>query len=324
MIRRNMPRYLNLKPEVCAMRAKALLSFFVVLVILSLPGFAQGDNLATPPSIICPDDMSVHLGFYVSSDFTVTDSDPGASIVSVTARIEFDYPSYPFIFDLEVVGGQGNPPILGHVEFSTDCPMEGRSATIWLVAEDNAGEKDSCSFSVESYYYPAIPECPWYDSTYPGHYVSDNGLIYNPDNDSIETFIWAYPEPVNLPYVVLHQLASTAMGHAPNIIFHVEWDVDPSEAGQWFEITVGVRDTCDTWFCAFDVGVIEQLIGDANGDGEINLADAVYLVNYLFIGGPPPDPLEAGDANCDGEVNLADAVYIVNYLFIGGPPPGCE
>jgi hypothetical protein len=66
-----------------------------------------------------------------------------------------------------------------------------------------------------------------------------------------------------------------------------------------------------------------MLRGDANGDGQVNLADAVYIVNYLFIGGPPPDPLEAGDANCDGEVNLADAVYIINWLFIGGPPPGC-
>jgi hypothetical protein len=63
--------------------------------------------------------------------------------------------------------------------------------------------------------------------------------------------------------------------------------------------------------------------GDANGDGQVNLADAVYLVNYLFIGGPPPDPMDAGDANCSGDVDLADAVYIVNWLFIGGPPPGC-
>jgi PKD repeat protein len=63
--------------------------------------------------------------------------------------------------------------------------------------------------------------------------------------------------------------------------------------------------------------------GDANGDGSIDLADAVYLVNYLFIGGPAPDPLDAGDANCDGEVDIADAVYLVNYLFIGGPPPDC-
>jgi hypothetical protein len=66
---------------------------------------------------------------------------------------------------------------------------------------------------------------------------------------------------------------------------------------------------------------VQFLCGDANGDGQVNLADAVYIVNYLFIGGP--EPLEAGDANCDGEVDLADAVYLVNYLFIGGPPP-CE
>jgi outer membrane protein assembly factor BamB len=63
--------------------------------------------------------------------------------------------------------------------------------------------------------------------------------------------------------------------------------------------------------------------GDANGDGQINLADAVYVATYLFIGGPVPNPLEAGDANCDGAVDVADDVYIINYLFIGGPPPGC-
>jgi len=31
--------------------------------------------------------------------------------------------------------------------------------------------------------------------------------------------------------------------------------------------------------------------------------------------------LEAGDANCDGVVNIADAVHLINYLFINGPVP---
>ena len=65
------------------------------------------------------------------------------------------------------------------------------------------------------------------------------------------------------------------------------------------------------------------LRGDANGDGVINIADVVYLINYLFIGGPAPVPLAAGDANCDGVVSSADVVYLINYLFIGGPAPGC-
>jgi hypothetical protein len=61
--------------------------------------------------------------------------------------------------------------------------------------------------------------------------------------------------------------------------------------------------------------------GDATGDGVINSADVVYLINYLFKGGPAPEPLEAVDCNCDGIINSADVVYLINYLFKGGPPP---
>lgn len=63
--------------------------------------------------------------------------------------------------------------------------------------------------------------------------------------------------------------------------------------------------------------------GDANGDGIIDLGDAVCILNYLFKGDDPPDPLDAGDANCDGIVDLGDAIYLLNYLFKGGDPPGC-
>jgi hypothetical protein len=68
---------------------------------------------------------------------------------------------------------------------------------------------------------------------------------------------------------------------------------------------------------------IKFIRGDANGDGVINSADVVYLINYLFKGGPAPEPWDAGDVNCDGIINSADVVYLINYLFKGGPPPGC-
>ncbi|KPJ66313.1 hypothetical protein AMJ44_08540 [candidate division WOR-1 bacterium DG_54_3] len=61
--------------------------------------------------------------------------------------------------------------------------------------------------------------------------------------------------------------------------------------------------------------------GDVNNDGVINSADVVYLINYLFKGGPAPDPIQAGDVNLDGVLNSADVVYLINYLFKGGPPP---
>lgn len=67
-------------------------------------------------------------------------------------------------------------------------------------------------------------------------------------------------------------------------------------------------------------------VGDANGDGKLNVGDAVYVITYVFRGGPPPTPYPicSGDANCDCKVNVGDAVYMITYVFRGGPPPcGC-
>jgi hypothetical protein len=63
--------------------------------------------------------------------------------------------------------------------------------------------------------------------------------------------------------------------------------------------------------------------GDANGDGTINAADVVYLINYLYQNGFAPDPLELGDVNCDSAVDGGDVVYLINYLYQGGHSPGC-
>ena len=62
-------------------------------------------------------------------------------------------------------------------------------------------------------------------------------------------------------------------------------------------------------------------MGDANCDGSVNVSDAVYIINYVFAGGNPPDPMESGDCNCDGICNVSDAVMIINYVFAGGNDP---
>ncbi len=67
--------------------------------------------------------------------------------------------------------------------------------------------------------------------------------------------------------------------------------------------------------------------GDANNDGSVNAGDAVYVIGYVFKGGPAPVPYAtcSGDANGDCACNLGDAVYIISYVFKGGPPPvTCE
>jgi hypothetical protein len=75
----------------------------------------------------------------------------------------------------------------------------------------------------------------------------------------------------------------------------------------------------------YDFATIEyfqgEVRGDANGDAVINVSDVIYLVNYLFRGGDPPEPIETGDVNCDETTDVADVLYLVNYLYRDGPLP---
>jgi hypothetical protein len=65
--------------------------------------------------------------------------------------------------------------------------------------------------------------------------------------------------------------------------------------------------------------------GDNTLDEAINVADVIYLLNYLYAGGPAPDPICKADANCDGVANVGDAILLLNYLFRLGTAPcfGC-
>ncbi len=70
------------------------------------------------------------------------------------------------------------------------------------------------------------------------------------------------------------------------------------------------------------VTISDITIGDANRDGIINISDAVYIINFIFIpGSPTPVPLCRADTNGDGVINVSDAVMIINYVLINGPPP---
>ncbi len=60
----------------------------------------------------------------------------------------------------------------------------------------------------------------------------------------------------------------------------------------------------------------DYVCGDATSDELVNISDAVYIINFIFVGGSPaPDPFASADANCDGLVNVSDAVWIVNFIF---------
>lgn len=58
----------------------------------------------------------------------------------------------------------------------------------------------------------------------------------------------------------------------------------------------------------------DYLKGDVNNDGEVDIADAVCIVNYVVGKETPVFIVAAADVNNDGDVDIADAVHIVKYI----------
>ena len=63
------------------------------------------------------------------------------------------------------------------------------------------------------------------------------------------------------------------------------------------------------------------LRGDCTSEGEINISDAVCILNWLFAGQVTPGCVAATNTNGEGATNITDATYLLNHLFSGGPAP---
>jgi hypothetical protein len=70
------------------------------------------------------------------------------------------------------------------------------------------------------------------------------------------------------------------------------------------------------------VSGISCTAGDADGSGNVDIDDVVYLIAYIFSSGPEPIPgICCGDADGSSNVDIDDVVYLIAYIFSGGPPP---
>ncbi len=135
-------------------------------------------------------------------------------------------------------------------------------------------------------------------------FPSQNGIWYHVKITCIGNHIWVSIDGVE-------------------VIDYVDPDT-PSLSG-WIALSAwtGAAGECDISFDNVVVTGPPSVPGDVDGNGIVSISDAVFLINYIFAGGPAPNPLLAGDADCTGAVSISDAVYLINYIFAGGPAP-CE
>ncbi len=121
-----------------------------------------------------------------------------------------------------------------------------------------------------------------------------------------------YHEAVEIGASTSHLITPDWRLHGDSVVI----GIDTSMTGNFGDSTITVPNS----------ELVAFVCGDADGNGMISISDAVFLINYIFAGGPAPSPVIRGDADCNGLVTISDAVYLINYIFAGGPQPcaACE
>ncbi len=195
-----------------------------------------------------------------------------------------------------------NLPSGFHVDSTTASGIVGCTATDFsfgaIVTDDVLADTEVVSVKVGEALMPRLipPEDTALRSGQYFRYTLRSNVIV----DSLRNYLWfEYPQ-----WCQAH--GDTIEGIAP---------------GGWSNDLVSVLlvSRCQTVIQGFRL--VSYMCGDADSSNEVSIADAVYLVQYIFNDGNPPAPWERGDADCDGVVLITDVVYLVNYIFNYGAAP---
>ena len=81
------------------------------------------------------------------------------------------------------------------------------------------------------------------------------------------------------------------------------------------------QENWDEFLSMFDNPFEVLIRGDCSRDGVCDISDIIFLINYVFYGGPSPNPMFLGDVNCDEVVDIQDIIYLIDYIFYQGSAP---
>ena len=152
---------------------------------------------------------------------------------------------------------------------------------------------------------------PWYETSLMGMVYDANHenqivneahiMAHSADGVIIETYSYEGFYWLSLPGAGTYYLTVSAEGYLDlNATFDVQWIMEHD----------------------FYLTPAEDIPGDINFDGEVNVLDVVALVNFvIFIEEPTDTEFAAGDLNNDGTLNILDVVLMVNMILSGDTLP---
>jgi hypothetical protein len=258
-----------------------------------------------------------------SSDTAVAEGEPIILAGSATSGT----PPYTFTWESDIDGWLGNDPAIEVPALSLQGG-EFTVHTVWLEANDANSLVDVEAVTVE---VVPIADPP---STEPHPMYA----VYAFALDSIDAT--AYVEPYDMP-------ADYTLDEIDQSTLMINEEIVPSGSaiiGDVLEVYFDARDLIESFGLIWDqsnqvytisgvftdgegfvihstVECIGHRAGDADLDGQVDVDDIVFILNFVFSGGTHPLVTQTADANCDGEVGIDDVVTLIAFIFSNGPAP---
>jgi len=114
--------------------------------------------------------------------------------------------------------------------------------------------------------------------------IEEPGALFNEESSDLNpVFEYTFNDPMELPYFCIPHVTFGMIG------------------------TVVIQD--------------RFIRGDSDRDGTLTIGDAISSLSFLFLGTATPNCLDALDTVDDGQVNIADPVALLGYLFTSAPAP---
>jgi PKD repeat protein len=204
----------------------------------------------------------------------------------------------------------------GSFDFNPDYNQAGNYTVSFIADDGDLADTSSVSITVTNVNRPPILNPVGDQTVVVGVLLSFDVTAYDLDDDSVGLIAAGLPTGATF----------TDNGWDSGLQEYYgsfQWIPTSGQEGDYSGIVFSAFDVEDTTSDTISIHVSSQelLCGDADGNGVVNISDAVYLVGYIFGSGPAPSPLEQADCDCSGTVNIADAVYLIAYIFGGGPEP---
>ncbi len=132
----------------------------------------------------------------------------------------------------------------------------------------------------------------------------------------ITTDLCIYLDEDNYYWLTLHAADTESQItwlYSNNATFNYTTSTD--QGTNWEPVITGNCGALSVWAEYIYEPEVDEMIGDINADGDVNILDVVLLANAVLTG----NYLSEGDINGDGMNNVLDIVGMVN-IILDGPP----